>query len=531
MTPGPLHARITLDLADQVGPVPPRLFGSFVEHLGRAVTTGIHEPGHPTSDEQGFRGDVLDLTRELGVTVVRYPGGNFVSSYRWEDGVGPVEERPARLAPAWHTVEDNSVGLHEFVHWARTAGVEVMYAVNLGTRGIQEAADVLEYANHPSGTTLSDRRRANGDAEPFDITLWCLGNEMDGPWQVGHKTADEYGRLAAETARLMRMVDRRVELVVAGSSGEGMPTFGDWERTVLRHTDGLVDHVSVHAYVQERDGDVAGFLASAVPFERYVTRVAEIMDEVGAKRPDGRPLGIAVDEWNVWDLTDWNAVDDPEMVDVGGRQRPRQLEQIYDVADAVVVGSLLGVLLRQCDRVTVANLAQLVNVIAPIMTEPGGAAWKQTTFAPFATVAGTVGGTSLRPRVESDDIDTVAHGAVAAVDAAAVLGEDGSVTTFLTNRSPDHAVEMDLVVQGLPTGAGSRLAVAVLTAPNGGDRRTVNDAAGQPVELRDLADVAWDVYAAGNGNGRVTLPPMSWTRLVLTGADQKGGTGQPPLHV
>ncbi len=516
MTPETLHARITVDPAEQVGPVPPRLFGSFVEHLGRAVTTGIHEPGHPTADAQGFRGDVLDLTRELGVTVVRYPGGNFVSGYRWEDGVGPLEERPVRLDPAWHTVDDNSVGLHEFVHWARTAGVEVMYAVNLGTRGLQEAADVLEYANHPSGTTLSDRRRANGDDEPFDITLWCLGNEMDGPWQIGHKTADEYGRLAAETARLMRMVDRRVELVVAGSSGEGMPTFGEWERTVLRHTDGLVDHVSVHAYVQERDGDVAGFLASAVSFERYIERVAAIMDEVGATRPDGSPLGIAVDEWNVWDQTDWNAVEDPEMVEVGGGTRPRQLEQVYDVADAVVVGSLLGVLLRHCDRVTVANLAQLVNVIAPIMTEPGGAAWKQTTFAPFAAVAGTVGATSLRPVVESDSIATGAHGEVAAVDAAAVVGEDGSVTVFLTNRSPDRAVEVELAVPGLSADGASRVTASVLTTPEGGDRRTVNDAAGQPVGMRALAGAEWSVDAAGVGRGRLVLPPMSWTRLVVS---------------
>ena len=187
-------AQLTIDPAFSIGPADRRLFGSFVEHMGRCVYGGIYEPGHPSADSRGLRRDVLELTRELGVSVVRYPGGNFVSGYRWEDGVGPVGDRPRRLDLAWKTIETNAFGLDEFMTWAAEAGVEPMMAVNLGTRGRPGGLDLLEYANHPGGTELSDLRRKHGAEDPYGVRLWCLGNEMDGPWQVGHKTADEYGR-------------------------------------------------------------------------------------------------------------------------------------------------------------------------------------------------------------------------------------------------------------------------------------------------------------------------------------------------
>jgi alpha-L-arabinofuranosidase len=221
-----LTAAVSFDPAFVVGVVGRRLFGSFVEHMGRCVYSGIFEPGHPSADEEGFRGDVLALTWELGVSVVRYPGGNFVSGYRWEDSVGPVELRPRRLELAWHSMESNEFGLDEFIRWAAKAGVEPMMAVNLGPRGGAEALDVLEYMNFPAGTALSDLRVAHGAVAPYGVRMWCLGNEMDGPWQIGHKTAAEYGRLAAETGKAMRMVDPGLELVACGSSSSSMPTFG-----------------------------------------------------------------------------------------------------------------------------------------------------------------------------------------------------------------------------------------------------------------------------------------------------------------
>ncbi len=510
--------QIEADLSETIGPVPRRLFGSFVEHMGRAVYTGIHEPGHSTSDGRGFRGDVLDLVRELGPTVVRYPGGNFVSAHRWEDGVGPVDERPVRLDPAWHSVEPNRFGLHEFAEWADAAGVEVMYAVNLGTRGLQEAADVLEYCNHPGGTRLSELRRKNGADQPFGFRLWCLGNEMDGPWQAGHKTADEYGRLAAETARLMRMIDPGVELVVAGSSNAEMPTFGTWERTVLQHTAGLVDHISLHAYYQEHDGDVESYLASAAALDTYIGTTARIIDEVLEKSGLDDKIGISVDEWNVWDQRHWNEVEQHELVSGEWRQHPRIIEDDYTITDGVVVGSLLGSLLRNVDRVTMANQAQLVNVIAPIRTEPGGLAWRQTTFHPFHLVSTLAKGRSLRLTVTGDTVHTGQHGRVDVVDAAATFDETGACALFLTNRATTSPTEVRVRIRGArlePNGTWT------LSAQDGQTRHTTNSAHAEPVRPVSLNDVA----AGHDPEGTVitaTLPPLSWTALRLATVEVPG---------
>ncbi|NUV61880.1 alpha-N-arabinofuranosidase [Streptomyces sp. CAI-85] len=443
-------ARLTLDPAFTVGRVSPRLYGSFVEHLGRCVHTGIHEPGHPAADADGLRTDVLDLVRELGVTTIRYPGGNFVSGYRWEDSVGPKDERPRRLDLAWHSTETNRFGLSEYIAFLRKLGpaAEPMLAVNLGTRGVAEALALQEYANHPAGTALSDLRIAHGDKEPFGIGLWCLGNEMDGPWQTGHKTAAEYGRLAAETARAMRQMDPSVELVACGSSNQAMPTFAAWEATVLAETYDLVDHVSLHAYYEPHDGDLDSFLASAVDMESFIENVVATCDHVGARLKSKKRISLSFDEWNVWymsrrqqqeraaDPADW-----PEA--------PRLLEDNYSVLDAVVFGSLLIALLRHADRVTVACLAQLVNVIAPIMTEPGGPAWRQTTFHPFAQASRYGRGEVLDVRVDSPTYTTAKYGETDLLHATAVRADDGSVTVFAVNRDRTAPLPLEVTLNGL----------------------------------------------------------------------------------
>src|SRR4051794_8101743 len=268
--------------------------------MGRCVYGGIFEPDHPEADGNGLRLDVIRLVRELGVNVVRYPGGNFVSGYNWEDGVGPVDERPARLDLAWRSLEPNTFGLDEFMGWVAQAGVEPMMAVNLGTRGVADAVNLLEYTNYPSGTYYSDLRVAHGRAEPYGVKLWCLGNEMDGPWQIGHKSADEYGRLAQETAKAMRFVDPSLELVVCGSSGSKMPTFGAWEQTVLSHAFDEVDHVSMHAYYEESEHDLASFLACAVDMDHFIESVVSTIDAVAAARKSRKQINISFDEWNVW---------------------------------------------------------------------------------------------------------------------------------------------------------------------------------------------------------------------------------------
>ena len=497
--------QITIDPEYVVGPVRNRTFGSFVEHLGRCVYTGIYEPGHPRADDLGFRTDVMDLVRELGVGTIRYPGGNFVSGYRWEDGIGPVGQRPSRLDLAWHSTEPNTFGLGEFMAWCRRAGVEPMMAVNLGTRGIEEAIDLLEYCNFPGGSALSDLRKANGDEQPYDVRMWCLGNEMDGPWQVGYKSAKEYGRLAAQVGRAMRMVDPDLTLVACGSSGAWMPTFGEWEREVLTEAYDVVDLLSVHAYYWEEDGDLGSFLASAVGMDRFIDGVVATADSVGTARKSTRQINLSFDEWNVW-YQKRAASKPPEGDD--WPIAPVLLEDHYNVADAVVVGNLLISLLRHTDRVHAASLAQLVNVIAPIMTEPGGPAWRQTTFHPFALTARHARGEVLRVLVRAEEYTSEKYGPVPVADAIATHdAEAEELTLFLVNRSTADEAPFEVDLRGF--GNLGLIEAVQLSNPDHTWQATAADATS--VLPRALADVELD-----GGRLRFGLPPVSWAMVRLS---------------
>ena len=438
-----MKAKITVHPAYTVGDVDPRIFGSFIEHLGRAVYHGIYEPGHPTADEEGFRGDVLDMVKKLGVPIVRYPGGNFVSGYKWEDGTGDKSKRPRRLELAWGTTETNEVGIDEFQSWCKKADSQVMMAVNLGTRGPEEARQLVEYCNHPGGTEYSDRRRANGFEEPFGIKVWCLGNEMDGPWQMGAKTATEYGRIAAEAAKLMKWTDPSIELVACGSSNVGM--CGDWEAEVLRHVYDHVDYLSLHNYYGNPENDTPGFLACSLEMDSFIKTVTAICDYIKKIKRSRKTMYLSFDEWNVWfhshgaPFEKWSVA-------------PPQLEDIYNFEDALVVGCLLMTLLKHCDRVKMACLAQLVNVIAPIMTENnenGGRCWAQTIFYPFMHASQYGRGTVLDARIESPTYDTRHIKKVPYLETCCVKN-DGEITVFAVNRSleEDLTVECDLSAFG-----------------------------------------------------------------------------------
>ncbi len=472
--------------------------------MGRCVYTGIFEPGHPRADADGFRLDVIELVRELGVTVVRYPGGNFVSGYRWEDGVGPREARPSRPNLAWHSTETNQFGLDEFIRWAALADLEPMLAVNLGTRGVEDAVALLEYANLAGGTSRSEERIRNGSLAPHDVRMWCLGNEMDGPWQIGHKTADEYGRIAAESARAMRMLDRDLELVACGSSGGWMPTFIEWERTVLEHAYDLVDYVSLHAYFEEdAAGDLAGFLASGVVLDRYIDAVVEVADSVGAALGSTKRIQLSVDEWNVWYLRRFEAQPRREDWPVA----PSLAEDDYSVADAVVVGGLLISLLKHADRVTCACLAQLVNVISPIRAEAGGPSWRQTTFFPFSLTARHARGKVVPLELSVGNVETRTHGPVPAVDGIGTYDASrDEVVVFLVNRSPHEPVELDLASDALD---GMQIVDHVVLAED--DPYTRNTSA-DPTRV-----VPRQIPPSPSTAGRkpVTLPPVSWTMLRL----------------
>ena len=435
-----MKAKLVLNKDFIVGQIDNRIYGSFVEHLGRAIYNGVYEPTHPSADDMGFRKDVLEMVKQLNVPIVRYPGGNFVSGYNWEDGVGPKEKRPRRAELAWHVIETNEVGIDEFQEWAKRANTEVMQAVNLGTRGPDEARNLLEYCNFKDGTHYSDMRRAHGFEEPFNIKVWCLGNEMDGSWQIGAKTAEEYGRIACETAKIMKELDPSIELVACGSSSLFMPTFGKWESTVLEHTYDYVDYISLHNYYGNRENDTKAYLACSLDMDNFINSVKTICDYVKAVKHSEKTINLSFDEWNVWfhsneadkKLERWQIA-------------PHQLEDIYNFEDALVVGCLLITMLKNCDRVKMACLAQLVNVIAPILTENGGNAWAQTIFYPFMHASNYGRGVAIIPVVSSEKYDTERLKNVPYVETIGVLNEEKSeLTVFAVNRSLEEGIDLEI---------------------------------------------------------------------------------------
>lgn len=435
------QAKVIIDKDFQVSRIDRRIYGSFIEHLGRAVYEGIYQPGSPFADEQGFREDTLELVKELNVPVVRYPGGNFVSGYKWEDGIGPKENRPKRIDLAWSVVETNEVGLNEFSDWAKKANTEVMMAINLGTRGVAEAMELLEYCNLDQGTYYSELRKKHGYAQPHNFKLWCLGNEMDGPWQIGHKTAEEYGRLANETAKVLKGIDPSIELVVCGSSGSGMPSFGDWEATVLDHCYDSVDYVSMHTYYGDRERDPETFLANNIDMDRFITDVANICDFVKAKKHSNKTIHLSFDEWNVW----YHSNEQDQKLQ-RWTQAPHQLEDVYDFQDALLVGSMLITLLRHADRVKIACLAQLVNVIAPIMTSDTSC-WRQTIYYPYWLTGKYGQGVVLQTQVDSPTYQNKKYGTVPFIDCVTVYNDDDDeLVIFAVNKDlkEDITLSMDL---------------------------------------------------------------------------------------
>ena len=446
-----MRAKATAHRDFTIAKIDNRLYGAFLEHLGRAIYTGIYEPDHPSADANGMRGDVIELVKALDIPIVRYPGGNFVSAYNWEDGIGPVSERPTRLDLAWHTSESNEVGIHEFAEWCDSVGTEMMLAFNLGSRGLDAARNLVEYVNHPGGTYWSDLRKKNGRAEPWNVKLWALGNEMDGPWQIGRKTAEQYGQLANETAKAVRAFDSTLEMVVCGSSASDMPTYPDWEATVLDQSYENVDYISLHMYFRNDEKNSADYLALSEKLDRYIGTVAATIDYIKAKKRSKKNVYISFDEWNVWYHS--NHKDKPILGgDKGWPLAPPLLEDIYNFEDALMVGCALNTFIRRSDVVKIAAIAQLVNVIAPIMTEKGGTAWKQTTYYPFYYASRYGRGTALKLAVDCPGYDCAHGDKVPYLDISAVRNEEaGTVTVFAVNRHKSETLELDLSLQGFGT--------------------------------------------------------------------------------
>ncbi len=429
---------MTVDRLNHISQIDDRLYGSFIEHLGRAVYDGIYEPSHPLANKNGFRTDVIDLVKRLNVPIIRYPGGNFVSGYNWEDGVGPREGRPTRLDLAWFTTETNEIGLNEFATWLDEVDSQMMLAVNLGTRGPDAARNLVEYCNHEKGSYWSDLRRKHGVKKPYNIKTWCLGNEMDGPWQMGQKTAYEYGRVASEAAKMMKWVDPSIELVACGSSYMAMDTFAQWEATVLEETYDQVDYISLHSYYGNPDNDAASYLAKGMEMDDFIKSVVAICDYIKAKKRSKKRMYLSFDEWNIW----YHSIEQDKEMERWIKAPPR-LEDVYNFEDALLVGGLLITLIKNSDRVRMACLAQLVNVIAPIMTDIGGNAWAQTIYYPFLQASLHGRGEAIKVNIESPKYDCKEFTDVPMLDAVSVVNhEKNEVTLFVLNRSLDDDIDL-----------------------------------------------------------------------------------------
>ena len=491
-----MKAKITIDKNKTISKIDDRLYGSFIEHLGRAVYGGIYEPSHKTADDMGFRGDVIEMIKELNVPIIRYPGGNFVSGYNWEDGTGDKSKRPKKMELAWQSIETNEMGIDEFQEWARRAGSEIMMAVNLGTRGADEARNLVEYCNGEADTYYAEMRRKNGFEKPFGIRTWCLGNEMDGDWQICHKTAYEYGRIACETAKLMKWTDPSIELVACGSANINMPTFGEWERTVLRECYDHVDYISLHNYYGNPNNDTAAYFASAVDMDSFIKQVAAICDEIKTEKNSDKTVNLSFDEWNIWFHSNEQDKQIPKW-----QVAPPLLEDIYNLEDAVVLGNLLITLINNSDRVKIACLAQLVNVIAPIMTETGGRIWAQTIFYPFMYTSRHGRGTALDASCECGSYSAGGKENIPYIDSAAVISEDGKeLAVFAVNRSLNENCTVDFSLSGYENYRPS-----MHIALEGDDLKAVNTAD----EPNNVTPAEKEIAEC------ITLSPHSWNIIVF----------------
>jgi len=506
-------ARVFIDSRRTVAPLDRNLFGSFLEHLGRAIYGGIYDPGSKLSDANGLRKDVLNEVRQLGVPIVRYPGGNFVSGYNWLDGVGPRQNRPRVLDKAWNSIESNQFGTNEFMSWCKAAGTLPLMGLNLGTGTPEEAAALVEYCNVEKGTKWSDLRRQHGFAEPYSAQHWCLGNEMDGPWQIGHMSATEYGIKAADAARQMRNVDSSLKLVACGSSGPGMPTYLEWDREVLEQCYQYVDGLSLHRYFgnnqNDTGGDSAKFLAMNLSMERQIAETLAVCDMVRGHKRSPKKLWLSFDEWNVW-----YRANSGDAVDGHRKEAPPLLEEIYNLEDALLVGGLINSLVRNADRVKIACLAQLVNVIAPIMTNPDGL-FRQTIFYPYSWALQYARGSVLNLVVESSGYTVPGFDNVPYLDVAGTLDESaGTVTLFILNRDlsksrtaelqwQDHAPSK-VVTSWIITGddlkasnsfaAPQRVAPQPFTVPSLKGSRSILE-----MPARSYAAIQWSLARFGSG--------------------------------
>lgn len=495
-----MTTQIFVDRLRTLGVIEPTLFGGFLEHMGRAIYQGIYEPGSPFADERGFRRDVLQALRELAPTIIRYPGGNFLSGYHWMDGIGPKEQRPRRRELAWKSIETNQFGVDEFIEYCRELDTQPMLGVNLGTGTLDEAGALVEYCNAPQGTYYADLRARYGHPEPFGVKVWCLGNEMDGPWQIGHLEAHEYARKALETAKIMKWQDSSIRLVLCGSSSAHMPTFPEWDRVALEECWEQVDYLSLHQYVGNYHQDTQNYLGLTRLFEYHLQTLEGTLRYVKAKRRSKHDVFLSWDEWNVW----YKA----QEMDGRWTEAPHLIEEVYNLEDALVVALWMNVFLRFSHVLKIACMAQLVNIIAPILTRTDGLV-RQTIYYPFQLFRRYASGKALDVLVHSPQVETREYGEVPLVDVSGSYDEEsGRTALFLVNRSLNEAETVTLNFTGWTPGASARVISLA-----GSDPKLANTFENPYV----VAPQDAGTLSVQDGTATLRLPPLSFTVIAFGG--------------
>jgi alpha-N-arabinofuranosidase len=492
-------AHIFIDTNRVISPISPLLFSGFAEHMGRSIYEGIYDPASPHADERGLRKDVMAAMRELNFRALRYPGGNFLSGYRWLDGVGPRDQRPRRRDLAWQSIETNQFGTNEFMNFCKSINTEPMLAANMGTGTIQDAANLVEYCNAPVGTQYADLRASHGYHEPYGVKYWCLGNEMDGPWQIGHLDAEDYGKKAREAAKLMRWHDPSINLVLCGSSSSGMPTYPEWDRVALELCWDQVDYHSLHYYAGNREDDTGSFLALSAEFEAFLDTLIGTLRYVKAKNRSKHDVYLSWDEWNVW----YKASGSSDMQG-GWAEAPHLIEEVYNLEDALVVAQWMNVFLRKSDMLKIACLAQAVNVIAPILTTREGLL-KQTIYYPFMLFSRLASGAALDVAVKAPMYSTALFGDMPLLDVSASYDEASQTSAiFIVNRSQTDSLPVELNWQdGAPQSITSVYQLA------GTDPKAANS-----FEQPDIIKVVQiGAPAIVDKCAELVLPPLSFTAI------------------
>lgn len=494
-------AKLILSKDFKIGKTDDRLFGSFVEHMGSVIYNGIYEPSHESADENGFRTDVLQLANELKLSVIRYPGGNFTSDYNWEDGIGPIEKRQTKLNLAWRALEPNTFGLNEFMTWVKKLDAAPIMTINLGTRGIADACHIVEYCNFRGGGYWSELRKAYGIQKPYDIKLWCLGNELDGEWQIARRTAEDYGLLAAEAGKAMKIIDPSIELVAVGSSARHLSSYPEWDRTVLMHNYEQADYLSLHHYINKKGTPTDNYLAMSLDMEKQIQEIIAACDYVKGVKRSNKTMMLSFDEWNVHKAPDIE-------------YKPWEIGFPFDwcrfnMEDTLVFGSMLLSILRHSDRIKIACQSLLVNTIPMILTEKGGKAWRNPTFYPMLHASLYGRGEVLRGEMTSPKYDSKDYTDVPKVDTVAVYNaEKAELTVFAINRS-DEGILLEVDVRDFSSCCFHEHLVL-----RHNDITAVNTASAT-LEVRPYNAGESQRTMEGSGAEEYLLKPYSWNVLLF----------------